>query len=123
MDSGTIPAGATYTFAAAIPANVILFGVSAHNQVAITGATGYDIGDGTTAARWGAKVAAADGAAGATAPSISQYTDASIPYIKAATNVVLTATGGTGAFAGGRVLLTAHYMRLNGRFYNPALAA
>lgn len=122
VDSGVIPAGATYTFNAAIPANCILLGITARNHNAITGATGYNIGDGVTANRWGSKVAAADNGV-ANAPAISTYTDTTINYIKAATNVVLTATGGTGAFAGGRVFLTVHYIRLNGGFYNPSLAA
>ena len=120
-DSGTIPSGATYTFTGAIPANRLLLGVTAHNQVAITGATGYSIGISGVAAKYGTKAAAADD----TVPAsnlISGYTITTPEYTGAAAlDIILTATGSN--FTGGRVWLTVHYITLEPKFYNPSGAA
>jgi hypothetical protein len=94
--------GATVTATNLIPANCILLGVTARVTTAITGATSFDIGDGSTADRFGDDIAiAADTTANnCIAPAL----------ITAATNVVLTANGSN--FTGGDVRLTAHYMTL-----------
>jgi len=93
---------ATVTATNLIPANCILLGVTARVTTAITGATTFDIGDGTTANRFGNDIAIAlnTTAQNCIAPAL----------ITAATNVVLTANGSN--FTGGAVRLTAHYMTL-----------
>ena len=94
--------GATVTATNLIPANCILLGVTARVTTAVTGATTFDIGDGTTANRFGDDIAIALGttANNCIAPAL----------ITAATNVVLTANGSN--FTGGAVRLTAHFMTL-----------
>ena len=94
--------GATVTATNLIPANCILLGVTARVTTAITGATTFDIGDGTTANRFGDDIAIAAGttAQNCIAPAL----------IAAATNVVLTANGSN--FTAGAVRVTAHYMTL-----------
>jgi hypothetical protein len=94
--------GATVTATNLIPANCILLGVTARVTTAITGATSFDIGDGTTANRFGDDIAIAlnTTANNCIAPAL----------ITAATNVVLTANGSN--FTGGAVRLTAHFMTL-----------
>ena len=94
--------GATVTATNLIPANCILLGVTARVTTAITGATTFDIGDGTTANRFGDDIAIAlnTTANNCIAPAL----------VTAATNVVLTANGSD--FTGGAVRLTAHYMTL-----------
>jgi hypothetical protein len=94
--------GATVTATNLIPANSILLGVTARVTTAITGATTFDIGDGTTANRFGDDVAIA-------LNTTSQNVIAPA-LIAAATNVVLTANGSN--FTGGAVRLTAHFMTL-----------
>lgn len=94
--------GATVTATNLIPANCILLGVTARVTTAITGATTFDIGDGTTANRFGDDIAIAlnTTAQNCIAPAL----------VTAATNVVLTANGSN--FTGGEVRLTAHFMTL-----------
>jgi hypothetical protein len=94
--------GATVTATNLIPANCILLGVTARVTTAITGATTFDIGDGSTADRFGDDIAIAlnTTANNCIAPAL----------ITAATNVVLTANGSD--FTAGAVRLTAHYMTL-----------
>lgn len=94
--------GATVTVAALIPANSIVIGVTARVTTAITGATSFDIGDGTTANLFGDDVAVA-------LNTTSQNTIAPTRYATA-TNVVLTANGGN--FTGGAVRLTVHFLTL-----------
>ena len=94
--------GATVTATNLIPANCILLGVTARVTTAITGATTFDIGDGTTADRFGNDIAIAlnTTANNCIAPAL----------VTAATNVVLTANGSN--FTGGAVRLTAHFITL-----------
>lgn len=94
--------GATQTAAALIPANSIVIGVTARVTTAITGATSFDIGDGTTANIFGDDVAVAFN-------TTSQNTIAPTRYATA-TNVVLTANGGN--FTAGAVRLTVHFLTL-----------
>ena len=94
--------GATVTVAALIPANSIVLGVTARVTTAITGATSFDIGDGTTANLFGDDVAVA-------LNTTSNNTIAPTRYATA-TNVVLTANGGN--FTGGAVRLTVHFLTL-----------
>ncbi len=94
--------GATVTATNLIPANCILLGVTARVTTAITGATTFDIGDGSTANRFGDDIAIAlnTTANNCIAPAL----------ISAATSVVLTANGSN--FTAGAVRVTAHYMTL-----------
>lgn len=94
--------GATRTATALIPANSIVIGVTARVTTAITGATSFDIGDGTTANLFGDDVAAA-------LDTTSNNTIAPTRYATA-TNVVLTANGGN--FTAGAVRLTVHFITL-----------
>jgi hypothetical protein len=94
--------GATVTVAALIPANSIVIGVTTRVTTAITGATSFDIGDGTTANLFGDDVAVTLG-------TTSNNTIAPTRY-ETATNVVLTANGGN--FTAGAVRLTVHFLTL-----------
>jgi hypothetical protein len=94
--------GATVTATNLIPANSILLGVTARVTTAITGATTFDIGDGTTANRFGDDVAIALNTTSNQVIAPAAFT--------AANNVVLTANGSN--FTGGAVRLTAHFMTL-----------
>lgn len=107
--SGALPAAATYTFVNLIPAGCILIGVDIRVLTTITGPASLDIGDGTTATQFGSTVALVAG----TTSDLPDHAAASVPKLyKAANNVVLTAHGGTGAFTGGNVRATSHYMKL-----------
>jgi hypothetical protein len=94
--------GATRTATALIPANCIVIGVSCRVTTAITGATSFDIGDGTTANLFADDVAVALGTTSNLVITPRVYS--------AATNVVCTANGGN--FTAGAVRLTVHYMRI-----------
>jgi hypothetical protein len=72
----------------------------------ITGATSFDIGDGTDVDRWGAAIALTSG----TTTSLANITISNPVYYAAATNVVLTANGAN--FTAGAVRLTVHYLTL-----------
>ena len=96
------PSGATVTSTNLIPANSIVLGVTVRVTTAVTGATTFDVGDGTTANRFADDVAVASGTTSqlAIAPAL----------FAAATNVVLTANGSN--FTGGAVRVTVHYITL-----------
>lgn len=103
-------AGATVTASNLIPAASLVIGVTARVTTVITGPASWQIGDGTTANKWGNALALTAG----TTTSIANFlaAAASPTYYLAATNVVLTAVGGGGAFTGGAVRLTVHYISL-----------
>lgn len=94
--------GATVTATNLIPANSIVLGVTLRVTTLITGATSFDIGDGSDVDRWGAAVAVAANTTSATA------TITSLPFYAATTSVVLTANGSN--FTAGAVRVTVHYM-------------
>lgn len=101
----TAAVGATVTATNLIPANAKFWGVTTRITTtlgATTGTTGYTVGDGVDADRWG------------TAAAVTSGTTTSLPtaepsgFTLAAANVVLTATGGN--FDGtGVVRVTVHY--------------
>lgn len=102
----------TDSSAGMLPANAIIDGVLATVDTAITGATGLQIGDATTAARWGTLAALTAGSsnlASAWTPwkgTIS--TDETGPTVGAtALAVRLTATGGTPT--AGKVRVTSYW--------------
>lgn len=91
-----------------IPAGAIPIGVTTRVTTAITGATGYDAGDGVDQDAWGANIAVALG-------TTSDNTDwtgagAAVPLnmYPAANDLVLTPIGG--AFTAGVVRVTVHYI-------------
>lgn len=102
-------AGATVTASNLIPAASFVIGVTIRVTTLITGPASFNVGDGTTANKWGNAVALAAG----TVTTIANFIAGSSPtnYL-AATNVVLTAVGGGGAFTGGAVRITVHYITL-----------
>jgi hypothetical protein len=106
----TTTAAGTATATNLIPAGSMVVGVTCRNISAIAGdaLTGYNVGDGANADRWGANVS----------PNINETTDLTdavvlTPVIfTAATSVVLTQVGGTTFTAGGTVRVTVHYISL-----------
>lgn len=98
--------GATVTATNLIPAGSVVLGVTIRVTTAITGATSFEIGDGTDADRWGTAIAVASG----TTTTNANTTITSVPIYAAATSVVLTANGGN--FASGAVKITVHYIPL-----------
>jgi hypothetical protein len=87
-----------------IPDGAVLVGLTTRVSTAITGATGYDIGDGSDADRWGANVAIALN----TSSDNTNWTAGTIECFTAAQEVTLTAVGGN--FTGGAVVIVAHYL-------------
>jgi parallel beta-helix repeat protein len=99
--------GATATATNLIPAGSIVLGVAARVLTTVTGATSFDIGDGTDTDRWGDNIAvAAD-----TVTGVASFTITSVPIYSTATSVVLTANGSN--FTGGSVRLVVSYIDLN----------
>jgi hypothetical protein len=87
-----------------IPDGAVLVGLTTRVSTAITGATGYDIGDGSDADRWGANV----GIALNTSSDNTNWTAGTIECFTAAQEVTLTAVGSN--FTGGAVVIVAHYL-------------
>jgi len=98
--------GATATATNLIPAGCFLFGITVRVTTLITGATSFDIGDGSDANRWGGTIAVAVG----TTSSIADFTAAGYGQFTTANSVVLTANGSN--FTAGAVRVTAHYLTL-----------
>jgi hypothetical protein len=86
-----------------IPANCVVLGVSARVIAEVTGATDFDIGDGSTVDMFGDGIAVAAGTVSAD-PIVPE------PYA-AATDVVLTANGGN--FTAGSVRVSVHYIAIS----------
>jgi hypothetical protein len=96
--------GATYTSTIAIPAYAVLIGVTTRVNTAITGATSYSVGDGTTANLWGNNIAIAIDSQSRTA----DFTAVGAVGAAAASRTVrLTANGSN--FTGGVVEICLHY--------------
>jgi len=93
------PSGATRVLSNFIPAGARLKGVLTRVQTELGGATGYGVGDGSDADRWG--VAAAATAGTTTGGHDNPPTADPAGFFASAQNVVLTATGsnfdGTGS--------------------------
>jgi hypothetical protein len=87
-----------------IPDGAVLVGLTTRVSTAITGATGYDIGDGSDANRWGANI----GIALNTSSDNRDWTAGTIECFTAAQEVTLTAVGSN--FTGGAVVIVAHYL-------------
>jgi hypothetical protein len=87
-----------------IPDGAVLVGLTTRVSTAITGATGYDIGDGSDADRWGANI----GIALNTSSDNTNWTAGTIECFTAAQEVTLTAVGSN--FTGGAVVIVAHYL-------------
>jgi hypothetical protein len=87
-----------------IPDGAVLVGLTTRVSTAITGATGYDIGDGSDADRWGANINIALN----TASDNRDWTATTIQCFTAAQEVTLTAVGPN--FTGGAVVIVAHYL-------------
>jgi hypothetical protein len=107
----SITAAATVTATNLIPAGSVVIGVTTRVTTAVTGDagfTGFSVGDGTDADRWGANLT----------PTINETSDGtdctitSVPIYGAATSVVLTQVGGSTFSAGGVVRITVHYISL-----------
>jgi hypothetical protein len=97
--------GATYTSTIAIPAYAVLIGVTTRVNTAITGATSYSVGDGTTANLWGNNIAIAINSQSRTA----DFTAVGAVGAAAASRTVrLTANGSN--FTGGVVEICLHYL-------------
>jgi len=98
--------GATATATDLIPANALLLAVVTRVTTEITGATSFDIGDGSDVDRWGAGIALAAG----TTTDDGDYTAAGAvgQQIVAAQSVVLTANGSN--FTAGAVRVTVYYI-------------
>jgi hypothetical protein len=87
-----------------IPDGAVLVGLTTRVSTAITGATGYDIGDGSDADRWGANIDIALN----TASDNTNWTAGTIECFTTAQEVTLTAVGSN--FTGGAVVIVAHYL-------------
>jgi hypothetical protein len=97
--------GASVTVTGALPVGIIL-GVTVRVTTAITGATSFDVGNGSDVDAWGATIAPTLG----TTTTVANFTLATPPINAATGNVVLTANGSN--FTGGVVRVTTHYLAL-----------
>lgn len=97
--------GATYVSTIAIPAYALLVGVTTRVNTAITGATSYSVGDGTTANLWGNNI-------GIALNSQSQTSDfTAVGAVgAAATSRTVTLTANGSNFTGGVVEICLHYL-------------
>ena len=96
--------GASYSFSNALPAGAIILGVTLRVTTTITGATTFDVGDGTDVDRYGAAIALASG----TTTTFASATANPLEWRSANGNVVLTANGSN--FTGGVVRICVHYL-------------
>lgn len=98
--------GASVASSGLIPAGSIVLGITCRVTTLITGATTFDIGDGTDVDRWGAGIAVTSN----TTTTAANATITSVPIYATATDVVLTANGSD--FTAGAVRVTVHYISL-----------
>lgn len=105
----TCSSGATCTATNLIPAGAMVVGVTTRVTTLVTGATTFDIGDGSTADLFGDDEAVAANSTTGLADHKATWTGPKL--YAAATNVVLTANGGN--FSAGVVRITVHYMSLS----------
>ena len=98
--------GASVTATNLIPVGSLVIGVTCRVGTGITGATSFDVGDGTDVDRFGAAIATGV----ATRSDLADSTVTTAQIYTAATNVVLTANGAN--FAGGSVRVTVHFIDL-----------
>ena len=100
--------GASVTASSLIPAGAVLLGLTTKVTTGLgttNGTTGYTIGDGSDADRWGAITGTASG----TSSDNSDWTSGTIEAFTSAQDVVITATGGN--FDGtGVIYVSAQYM-------------
>ena len=102
----TAMTGMSVATGAITPAGSLIIGVTVRVQTAITGATGFKVGDGTDADRWAANVGTAVGSTN----SVANFTDLYPRYATGTLNVWLTANGS--AFTAGEVKVLAYYIYL-----------
>lgn len=95
--------GPTATAVGLIPAGSLVMGVVARVTTPITGATSFDIGDGSDVDRWGAAITT-------TTTSPTDFTDNTLSWTTSAGDVVFTANGGN--FTAGAVRLVVTLMSL-----------
>ena len=100
----TAMVGTSVTASSLIPAGSIPLAITTYVTTLITGATGYQIGDGVSPARWGHKTAVAAG----TTTSNADWLDGTIQCFAAANDVVLTSIGAD--FTAGAVRIVVHYI-------------
>lgn len=98
--------GASSDFASAFPAGTIMLGVALRVLTTVTGATTFDVGDGSDVDRYAAAVALAAG----TTKDPSNGTATPIGWSTSATPVRLTANGSN--FTGGTVRVVVYYLQL-----------
>ncbi len=101
----TSMSGATVTFSNIIPANVIIQSVLVRVTTLITGATTFNIGDGSTADRWGNGIAVAQN----TTTDVSDYTVDLGPFYSGAATSDVVLTGVGGSFTAGAVRVIVIY--------------
>lgn len=97
--------GASVTATNLIPAGSVVLGVTTRVTTAITGATGYDVGD-SDQDRWGANI----GISLDTTSDNTDWTDGLLLCYPVTTSVVLTAIGGN--FTAGSVRISIYYIEI-----------
>ena len=104
----TALSGATATATNLIPAGAIVQAIAVRTTVLITGATSYNVGDGTTANLYGATIGVAVGSTNTFANYLSTFAP---KLYTTATSVVLTAVGSN--FTAGSVEIAVLYQTLS----------
>ena len=92
---------------ASIPAGSFVVGITARVTTAVTGPTGFDIGDGVDVDRWGNSIAVALG----TTVDITDYTASELSLFPTISDIVITSDGVD--FTGGVVRIVVHHMSLS----------
>jgi len=100
-------AAPSVTIAGAIPAGSFVFGITARVIGAITGPTGFDIGDGVDVDRWGNSISGSLG----TTVDITDATDDTVTTFPTANDVVITSDGVD--FSAGELRIVIHYLDLS----------
>lgn len=98
--------GATATASSLIPDGALIVGVTVRVTTTITGATSFEIGDGSDPDRWGTLIGLTSG----TTTTGADFTIGTVEILLAAGDVVLTANGSD--FTAGAVRIVAYYMDL-----------
>lgn len=108
LSSGAL-SGATHTYSNFFPAGVRILGVTIAVRTTVTGATSFDVGDGSDVDRWGATIGLSSG----TKTDETDWTADPASWSSSAVSVVLTANGSN--FSGGNVVIFGAYEEMASR--------
>ncbi len=98
--------GSSVTAVGLIPAGSLVFGVTVKVLNAVSGPSGFDVGDGIDVDRWGNSISGGS----LTTTDITDFTSGAVTTFQAANDVVLTSDGVD--FTAGEIRITIHYLTI-----------